>query len=120
MAEKAKPVHGPGGHGRQGRGARPRVENPGKILRWLLGYIMKNYALAMIVVMVCIMYSAFAMVQGTLFMEELIDGYIQPLLTSGSTDFSNLASAVFRVAGFYAVGVAASYGQSKIMIYVSH
>ena len=119
MAEKAKPVHGPGGHGRQGRGARPRVENPGKILRWLLGYIMKNYALAMIVVMVCIMYSAFAMVQGTLFMEELIDGYIQPLLTSGSTDFSNLASAIFRVAGFYAVGVAASYGQSKIMIYVS-
>lgn len=80
---------------------------------------MKNYALAMIVVMVCIMYSAFAMVQGTLFMEELIDGYIQPLLTSGSTDFSNLASAIFRVAGFYAVGVAASYGQSKIMIYVS-
>lgn len=119
MAEKAKPVHGPGGHGRPGRGARPRVENPGKILRWLLGYIMKNYALAMIVVMVCIMYSAFAMVQGTLFMEELIDGYIQPLLTSGSTDFSNLASAIFRVAGFYAVGVAASYGQSKIMIYVS-
>lgn len=119
MAEKAKPVHGPGGHGRPGRGARPHVENPGKILRWLLGYIMKNYALAMIVVMVCIMYSAFAMVQGTLFMEELIDGYIQPLLTSGSTDFSNLASAIFRVAGFYAVGVAASYGQSKIMIYVS-
>ena len=84
MAEKAKPVKGPGGHGRPGRGPRPRVENPGKIFRRLMAYIMKNYALAIAAVIACIIYSAFAMVQGTLFMEELIDGYIQPLLMSDS------------------------------------
>ena len=119
MAEKAKPVKGPGGHGRPGRGPRPRVENPGKIFRRLMAYIMKNYALAIAAVIACIIYSAFAMVQGTLFMEELIDGYIQPLLMSDSPDFSNLAHAIGRVAFFYGIGVIASYAQAKLMIYVS-
>ena len=82
MAEKAKPVHGPGGPGGRGRGPRPRVENPGKILRRLIGYVMRDYAIAVILVMVCIIYTAFATVQGTLFMQELIDGYILPLLES--------------------------------------
>ena len=80
MAEKAKPVHGPGGHARFAKGGRPRVENPGKIFRRLMAYVMRDYAFAIIVVMACILYTAFATVQGTLFMQELIDQYIQPLL----------------------------------------
>lgn len=119
MAEKAKPVHGPGGPGRPGKGARPRVENPGKILRRLMAYVMCNYAFAVILVMACIIYTAFATVQGTLFMQELIDGYILPLLESESPDFSDLQHAIARVAFFYGIAVIASYAQSKIMIYVS-
>ena len=119
MAEKAKPVHGPGGHARFAKGGRPRVENPGKIFRRLMAYVMRDYAFAIIVVMACILYTAFATVQGTLFMQELIDQYIQPLLESASPDFSGLTRAILRVAGFYAVAVIASYAQAKIMIYVS-
>lgn len=118
MAEKAKPVHGPGGPGRRGA-PKPRVENPGKILRRLMAYIMKNYAIAVVVVLICIIYSAFANVQGTLFMEELIDEYIQPLLESKSPDFTSLLHAIVRVAFFYGIGVIASFAQAKIMIYVS-
>ncbi len=119
MAEKAKTVHGPGGPGRPGRGPKPRVENPGKIIRRLLAYVMHDYALAVILVLVCIIYNAFATVQGTLFMEELIDGYIQPLLESDSPDFGNLLHAILRVAFFYGLGVIASYAQAKTMIYIS-
>ncbi len=119
MAGKAKPVHGPGGPGRPGSGEKPKVEYPGKILRRLMGYIMKSYTPAIIVVMICILYNAFAMVQGTLFMQELIDGYIEPLLQSETPDFSSLLHGILRVAFFYALAVAASYAQAKIMVYVT-
>ncbi len=119
MAEKAKPVHAPGGHARRGRGGRPKVENPGKIFRRLMAYVMRDYAFAVVVVIACILYTAFASIQGTLFMEDLIDVYILPMLANKSTDFSGLTRAILRVAAFYAIAVITSYAQAKIMIYVS-
>lgn len=115
MAENAKHSGGPI------RGKRPhaKVENPGKIIKRLMAYIMKDYALAVIIVLICIIYTAFANVQGTLFMQELIDVYIRPLLKSKSLDFSGLTHAIGRVAFFYGLGVLASFAQTKIMIYVS-
>ena len=107
MAEKEKPVHGKEQKGPGGPGPRPKpkVENPWKIIRRLSAYVLKDYALAVTVVIVCILYTAFATVQGTLFMEELIDGYIQPLLQSGSMNFENLLQAILRVALFYGIAV---------------
>ncbi len=58
MAEKAKPAHGPGVHGKPGKG--PRVENPGKIIRRLMAYVMRKYAFAVVIVMACIIYTAYA------------------------------------------------------------
>ncbi len=89
MAEKAKPVKGPG-PGRM-HGPRPNVKNPWKIIRRLMGYVIKKYGLAVAVVILCIFYTAFANVQGTLFMEDLIDDYIQPLLASETPDFMDWA-----------------------------
>ena len=116
MAEKARVVNRPG---RPVRGAVTGVENPGKIFKRLMAYVMKKYAVAVIIVIGCIIYTAFANVQGTLFMQELIDVYILPLLKSGSSDFTNLSAAIMRVGFFYGLGVIASLAQAKIMIYVS-
>ena len=116
MAEKAKPVKGPG-PGRM-HGPRPNVKNPWKIIRRLMGYVIKKYGLAVAVVILCIFYTAFANVQGTLFMEDLIDDYIQPLLASETPDFGNLLRAVSKVALFYGLGVTAAFIQAKIMVYV--
>ena len=113
--EKARPVGGRRGMG----GPKPKIQNPGKIFGRIMGYVLKRYAVAYVIVILCIIYAAFANVQGTLFMQELIDSYILPLLKSENPDFTNLAHAIFRVAGFYALGVAATFAQSKIMIYVS-
>ncbi|MBR2528226.1 MAG: ABC transporter ATP-binding protein [Blautia sp.] len=97
----------------------PRVENPGKLLRRLLGYMMKKYRFHMLFVMVCIVVSVLANVQGTLFTRTLIDSYITPLIGKENPDFGPLALAILRVACFYLTGIIASYTQNRIMIQVS-
>ncbi|MCI8967855.1 MAG: ABC transporter ATP-binding protein [Lachnospiraceae bacterium] len=107
---------GPGHHM---RGPKPKIENPGKLFKRLMGYVLKNYAPHVIIVVVCIFVGVLANIQGTLFTQTLIDEYIMPLLGTPDPDFSGLARAIFRVACFYAVGVLASYLYNRIMINVS-
>ena len=112
MAQQPKVVNvGPG----RGRGPRPKVENPGKILKRILAYVMHLYKIPVLIVLCCIFISVFAQVQGTLFMQTLIDGYITPMLLEKSNDFSGLISAITRVALFYAVGIAAIFLQNRLM-----
>ena len=118
MAEKnTKPVPGPGGRGP--KGPRPKVENPGKLFMRLLAYIMKNYAVHCILVVICIFITVLASVQGTWFMQTLIDGYILPLIGQADPDFSGLLHAIMRVAIFYLIGALASYIYTRIMVNVS-
>ncbi|WP_455503952.1 ABC transporter ATP-binding protein [Blautia sp.] len=95
------------------------VENPGKMLGRLMGYIYKNYRIHIIVVVIGIVVSVLANVQGTMFMKTLIDQYIMPLLKAETPDFHPLAMAILRVACFYAIGVACTYTYNRLMIYVS-
>lgn len=120
MAEERKPKvnQDPGGP-RGPRGPRPKLENPMGLLKRMLGYTFKDYALHWIVVVICIVTTVFASLQGTLFMRTLIDDYIMPLIGHENPDFSALAAAIGRVAGFYALGVLASFIQSRVMIYVT-
>lgn len=118
MAEKnTKPVHGPGGRGP--KGPRPKVENPGRLFMRLLAYIMKNYAVHCILVVICIFITVLASVQGTWFMQTLIDSYILPLIGQADPDFSGLLHAIMRVAVFYLIGALASYIYTRIMVNVS-
>ena len=120
MAEERAPKvnHGPGGP-RGPRGPRPKIEHPGRLLKRILGYTFKDYGLQWVVVLVCIVTTVFASLQGTLFMKTLIDDYIKPMLLQENPDFSPLAGAIGRVACFYLLGVIASFTQSRIMIYVT-
>ena len=118
MAEKnTKPVHGQGGRGP--KGPRPKVENPGRLFMRLLAYIMKNYAVHCILVVICIFITVLASVQGTWFMQTLIDSYILPLIGQADPDFSGLLHAIMRVAVFYLIGAIASYIYTRIMVNVS-
>ena len=118
MAEKnTKPVQGPGSRGP--KGPRPKVENPGKLFMRLLAYIMKNYAVHCILVVICIFITVLASVQGTWFMQTLIDGYILPLIGQADPDFSGLLHAIMRVSIFYLIGALASYIYTRIMVNVS-
>ncbi len=105
--------------GRQPRGMKPQVKNPGKLFMRLMRYVFRTYKWHYISVIVLIFISVLANVQGTLFTQTLIDDYIGPLLLSDTPDFGPLAAAILRVAGFYLIGVAASFSQSLIMTYVT-
>ena len=115
--KNAKPIGGPGGRG--GHGPRPNVKNPGKLFMRLLSYIMKNYAVHCVIVVICIFITVLASVQGTWFMQTLIDGYILPLMKQSDPDFSGLAHAILRVAVFYGIGAIAAYIYTRIMVIIA-
>ena len=110
---------GPGHPMRGPRGAKPKIENPGKLLKRLMGIVFKNYTPHVIIVIIGIFVGVFANIQGTLFTQTLIDEYIMPLLGTENPDFSGLAQAILRVAGFYAIGVVSTYVYNRVMINVS-
>ena len=114
---------GPMGGGMRGPGRRmqggKRIENPGKVFKRLMAYIFKNYAIHFIFVLICIVLSVVASIQGTLFMQRLIDDYILPMIGQETPDFGNLFREIVRVAGFYLVGVAATYAYNRIMVTIT-
>lgn len=101
------------------RGMKPAIENPGAVLKRLLSYVFRFYKAHMILVFICIILSVVMNLQGTMFMQVLIDDYIEPMLTSGSRDFGPLVGAILRTAGFYAVGIAATYTYNRLMVNVT-
>ena len=111
-------MHPPMGK-RRPTGESKKVDKPGKILGRILGYVFKKYKVHMIIVFVCIIVSVLANVQGTLFIQSLIDDYITPLMNTSSPDFTPLLYAMARVAGFYLLGAASTFLYSKLMVYVT-
>lgn len=96
-----------------------KVKNPMKTLKRLIGLIMKKYKFHMIFVFIFILLSVFANVQGTLFIQTLIDDYITPMIGQPNPDFNPLLIAIARVAVFYLLGAGATFAYSKIMVYVT-
>lgn len=108
---------GPRGH--RNMGQRPKVKNPMKLLKRLLGVVFKKYKFHIIFVLICIVVSVLANVRGTLFIQTLIDNYITPMLGEENPDFKPLLIAIGKVAVFYLIGAAATFTQAKIMVYVT-
>lgn len=101
------------------RGQKSSVENPGRVMKRLLGYIYKYYGFQMICVLLCILISVLANLRGTMFMKTLIDDYIEPLVKTQSNDFSGLLHAILTMAVIYGVGIIATYSYNRIMVNVT-
>ena len=118
MAEQnVRTIHGPGRRG--GMGPRPKVANPGKLLKRVLGEVLRHYTPHCIVVLICIFLSAFANVQASLFLQTLIDDYIAPMLQQQDPDFGPLIGALVRIGCIYLVGILAAWGNARIMVNVT-
>ncbi|WP_365931012.1 ABC transporter ATP-binding protein [uncultured Intestinimonas sp.] len=89
------------------------------VLSRVLGYMLHYYRPLFVIVIGCILVSAVCTVVGATFPQTLIDDYIEPMLSSGSRDFSGLASDIKRLACFMGVGVIAAFGYNRIMVNVS-
>ena len=94
---QAKVVKGPG---RRNMGPAQKIEHPFQIIGKILKFMSTHYLPHLIIVLVCIVASVFANVQGTWFLQSLIDEYIMPMIKSGSSDFSPLLGAMGRVGVF--------------------
>ena len=107
------------GPGRQPRGMKAQVKNPGELFLRLMKYVLKDYKFHCISVVVLIVVSVLCNVQGTMFMKNLIDEYITPFLLSDNPNFTPLAHAIAKVAAFYALGVLATFGYNRLMVNVT-
>ena len=88
-------------------------------MKRLLKMLWSKYKIHLIVVFLCIVGNALFNVQGTMFMQTLIDDYIVPLLKSSSPNFSGLFHALIRVGALYACGVVCAFTFNRIMVYVT-
>ena len=102
-----RPMRGP-----PGTGAYEKPKDPGRVLGRLLGYLQrKKWALLAVIVLVLV--STTTNLTGNYMLKPLINDYILP------GDFRGLAQRLVILLGIYLVGVAASYGQSRLMVYVA-
>jgi ATP-binding cassette subfamily B multidrug efflux pump len=102
-----RPMRGPGAL----RGYEKPKDAMRVILR-LLGYL-KTRRLTLLIVIFLILLSSGSMLAGNYFLKPLINDYILP------GDFAGLGRALLLLAGIYLVGVAASYGQSRLMVHIA-
>lgn len=89
------------------------------LLKRLGAYVFRDYGRHCLAVVILILVSVLANVQGTMFMRNLIDDYITPFLLSDHPNFSPLAHAIGKVAVFYAIGVISTYLYNRIMVNVT-
>ncbi len=109
------PMGGPGGRGKGG----PKSKNPMKTLKRLLGFVFKKYKFQFCIVLVAIVISSIVQVIGTLFMKQLIDDYITPMVKGEIQTFEPLMNVLLTLACIYLIGVACTYLYNILMMYIS-
>lgn len=90
-----------------------------KTLKRLLNYVFSKYKKLYIVVLIGIIISSMASVASSLFLQTLIDDYIQPLIGTNNKDFTPLLQALSIMAVIYLVGVIANFIYQKMLVIIS-
>lgn len=103
----------------QGRATKADRKAARATMKRLFHDIFTTYPIHLILVVIFIIVSVLANVQGTLFTRTLIDSYITPMIKDGSHDFGPLLGAIRRVAAFYILGIFSTYMYNLLMIYVN-
>lgn len=103
----------------QGRTTKADRKAARATMKRLFHDIFTTYPIHLILVVIFIIVSVLANVQGTLFTQTLIDSYITPMIKDGSHDFGPLLGAIRRVAAFYILGIFSTYMYNLLMIYVN-
>lgn len=85
----------------------------------LIKVITSKYKKHLIFVVIAIIISSVASVAGSLFLQTLIDDYIEPLLKVQNPVFTGLLKAIGMMAIIYLVGVISTYVYRRIMAVVS-
>ena len=93
------------------RGDGRMAKDPKKTLLRLLSYL-KHHIPVLLIVLVCILVTAFASITGSKALGRLVDDFILPMVATSSTDFTPLIQFILKVACVFVAGMAASFFQS--------
>ncbi len=100
------------------RGDGRMASNPKKTLMRLLGY-MKSYIPLLLFVFLCIIATSVAQAQGNRALGPLVDEYILPMVSSGSTDFGALKAYLLKLACIFLFGALGSFLFNYLMVGVT-
>lgn len=101
------------------RPGKDQGKNPMKALGRLIRYILKEYNLACITVVVSILISALAILSISMFMQKLIDVYIEPMMKQSSPDYGPLAHRMLGLGLILVLGIICAYAYNRIMVNVT-
>lgn len=93
--------------------------NLSKVIPRLLSYIILRHKLIFGIVVICILISSCTVVASSLFLEILIDNYIEPLLLENSPVFSGLLHTILFMAVVYIIGVFSTFAYNRLMVKIS-
>ena len=99
-------------------GMKPKQKMDKKTVKRLLSYF-GTYKLQFTFVLICIVISAVAGVLSSLFLQTLIDDYIEPLLIAAAPNFSGLLRMILVMAGIYLIGVLATLFYNRVMVVIA-
>lgn len=95
-----------------------KKRNSKATIKRLLSYL-KAYRARFIVVVICILVSAIVGVADSLFLQILIDNYIEPMLLQDNPAFSGLFRMILLMAGVYVIGIISTYLYNRFMVVIS-
>jgi len=102
----------------QGKGKKPASRFRPKTAKRLLSYL-KHYRIQFPLVLFFILVSSVTGVVSSLFLQTLIDDYIEPLLLMSVPDFSGLLHIILVMGCVYACGVLATLFYNRIMVVIA-
>ena len=94
-------------------------KNQSKTMKRLFALIMKDYKLHFILVFLCIIVTAVVSALSGRFVGNIFDQYIAPMLKTDTPDYAPLASALFKMAIIFLFGMAATFLQQILMVFVT-
>jgi ATP-binding cassette subfamily B multidrug efflux pump len=104
--------------GNPGGGATAKVGIDKNTIKRLLAY-MKGYKKSMVLVIICIIFSAIASAASSMFIETLIDDYIMPLVGSADPDYSGLVRMLCMMAAIFAIGTIGTLIYNRVSVSIA-
>ncbi len=106
--------------GRRGpMGPGPKLDHPFKTFGRLIKYSFGRYPVPSFLVLVFMLFSTFAQIRGMLFIQELVDDHIEPLIGQVNPDYSGLLHAGIKIAIIFTVAALGNFTYQKIMVYIT-
>ena len=100
------------------RGDGRKAKDPKKTFIRLLKYMLQ-YKFHVLMVLLCIFAHALVQSRSAVMLGTLVDGYILPMVESGSTDFGPILRFLLQMVFIFLAGIAATFLQSYLMVPVT-